>query len=205
MSVVVAIKTQDNVFMGCDSQVTRGGCRMNLTNKNNFKVWKVNGVDNCIIGSVGNLRDACVVRIMHGLISDIEVFRDQIDFSFVVSRIVPRIIEELKYYGYVKNDSYFTGLDSRFLFAYKDMLFLINNDGSVVEIDECIAIGSGENEAIGSLITTKDDEDTSGRIIKAIMSSAAHDIYVDYPIVITNTQDTEFVVLNEQDLKVKNL
>jgi len=35
---------------------------------------------------------------------------------------------------------------------------------------------------------------------KAIKASAAHDIYVDYPIVISNTKDTKFEVFYEKDL-----
>ena len=62
MSVVVAIKQDDKIYIGADSQTTRGGTRTTLKNPNNYKIWKVRGVDNCLIGHVGNLRDANVVR-----------------------------------------------------------------------------------------------------------------------------------------------
>lgn len=50
MSVVVAIKKGDKVYLGADSQVTRGGTRGTLKNPNNYKIWKVIGVDNCLMG-----------------------------------------------------------------------------------------------------------------------------------------------------------
>ena len=92
-------------------------------------------------------------------------------------------------------------MDSRFLFAFKDKLFLISSDASVIEIDDCISIGSGECEAIGSLLTTQKNEDANIRIIKAIKSSATHDIYVDYPIILSNTKDTEFEIVTESNIK----
>ena len=44
MSVVVAIKEGDKVFIGADSQVTKGGTRTTLKNPNNYKIWKVDGL-----------------------------------------------------------------------------------------------------------------------------------------------------------------
>ncbi len=198
MSVVVAIKSQGTVYMGADSQVTKGGTRMTLRNPNNYKIWKVKGVDNCLMAHVGNARDANVVRIMGNLIDELTLYRDQVDYEFVVSDLVPHIIHELRSYGYVRGDkNEFQGLDSEFLFAYRDRLYHINGDGCVIEIDDCIAIGSGSYEAIGSILST-DKQAPLARIVKGIKASAAHDIYVDYPIILTDTDSTEFKVITEK-------
>ena len=199
MSVVVGIKKDGVVYLGADSQVTRGGTRVSLSNPNNYKIWKVRGVDNCLMAHVGNLRDACVIRIVDNLIREIDVLHECIDFEYVVRRVVPFIIDELKDYNYISKEGKFEYMDSRFLFAYQDMLFVISSDCSVIEVDDCVAIGSGECQAIGSLMTTVNDNDSKTRIIKAIKSSAASDIYVDYPIVMANTKDTEFEVITESN------
>ena len=159
MSVVVAIKQGNKIYMGADSQVTRGGTRLSLSNPNNYKIWKVKGVENCLMASVGDLRDACVIRIMNGLVREIDALKGEVDFEYVVGRIVPLIKEELIDYGYIKKDGVFEGFESSYLFAFEDKLFYINRDASVIEIDDCIAIGSGSNEAIGSLITSSKEED----------------------------------------------
>ena len=200
MSVVVAIKKDGVVYMGCDSQVTMGGTRTTLKNPNNYKIWKVESAENCIMGSVGDLRDACAVRTMDRLVSDYNVYKGHISFDFVVNKIVPDIIDRLKEFNYLKNDknAVFECMESSFLFSYKDMLFLIGNDGSVIEIDDCVAIGSGKNEALGSLLST-DRENPVTRIIKAIKASAANDIYVDYPIILIDTREKEFKVITEKN------
>lgn len=199
MSVVVAIKKNGKVLMGADSQVTSGGTRTSLSNPNNYKIWKVRGVDNCLIGHVGNLRDACVLRGVNNLVREIDAIHEEVDFDYVVNRIAPMIMDILKERKYIKEDV--SIMDSRFIFAYKDKLYVIGNDTSVIEIDDCVAIGSGESEAIGSLITSQDVEETRIRVIKAIRSSAAHDIYVDYPIILCDTESTKFEVLKEDNLK----
>lgn len=196
MSVVLAIKQDNKIYLGADSQVTRGGTRLSLSNPNNYKIWKVKGVENCIIGSVGVLRDACVIRIMDNLIRQNEITDETISFEYVVDRIVPRMKRELEEYGYLSKNEKFDGFDSSFLIAHKDKLYYIGSDAAVIEIDDCIAIGTGSNESLGSLLSTN-NEDPLKRIIKAVKSSATHDIYVDYPIIITDTESTEFSIINK--------
>lgn len=201
MSVVVAIKHNGAVYLGADSQVTRGGTRSTLKNPNNFKIWAVKNSNNCLMGHVGNVRDANVIRLMSNIIDDYDEYIDNINFSFVVKFLVPEMIKNLEKAKYLKiKDNYFDGFDSSFLFAYKDRLFLINEDGTVLEIEDYCAIGSGASEAIGSLLSTENEEPLH-RIIKAIKASAAHDIYVDYPIVLNNTNDCKFTILGEDNIE----
>lgn len=199
MSVVVAIKNNGKIYIGADSQSIRGGSRTSLTNPNNYKIWKVKGVENTLMAHVGYSRDASVIRVMDDLVREIDVIHDEIDYEYVVNRIVPMIIDELSDRKYINIREKFDTLDSRFLFAHKDKLFLISNDATVTEIDDYVSMGSGESEAIGSLITTENEENPISRIIKAIKSSSVHDIYVDYPIIISDTETTAFSVITEKN------
>ena len=198
MSVVIAIKHEGSVYFGADSQVTFGGSRMSLSNPNNYKIWKVRGVDNCLLGSVGRCRDANIIRLMDNVISELDVLHDSVNFDWVVTVLVPRIFDELRIAGYVKPDE--KHMDSSFLFAYKDRLFEISSDGCVIEIDDFDAIGSGSTQAVGSLLSTEKHKPTT-RIISAIKASAASDIYVDYPIVLANTSDCTFKTIYKEDMK----
>ena len=199
MSVVVAIKEDGKIYLGADSQVTKGGSRTTLKNKNNYKIWQVDGVDNCMMGHVGNVRDANIVRLMSGLVDDYDEYRDRINYRFVVKYIVPEIIKELKDAHFLKLDGdYLEYLNSSFIFAYKDKLFCINTDATVMEIDDYVAIGSGSQEALGSLLSTE-GQNPKKRLVKAIKASAANDIYVDYPIILSDTEKCEFEVITEKN------
>lgn len=197
MSVVVAIKEKDRVLVGVDSQATKGGTRTSLSNPNNYKVWKVNDVENCLMAHVGYYRDAMFIKTMSDLVDELAVVRDSIDYRYVVRRILPRILDELIEFKCLKNEDDVENLLSSFIFAYKDKLFLILSDRSVLEIDDYCAIGSGASEALGSLLSTEELK-SEERIVKAITSSATHDIYVDYPIIISDTMTTEFKVISER-------
>ena len=122
MSVVVAIKEGNKVYVGADSQVTRGGTRATLKNPNNYKIWKVRGVDNCLIAHVGVVRDANVVRLMDDLVTDYDVYLDRIDYEFVVKRVVPSIFNQLKNSGYLKDDQYIDHMESRLSVHWYDKL-----------------------------------------------------------------------------------
>ena len=200
MSVVVAIKEGDKVFIGADSQVTKGGTRTTLKNPNNYKIWKVDGAEHTLMAHVGNLRDANVVRLMRGIIDDYDEYCKRVDYRFVVKYLVPEIIKNLRESKFLKGnqDDYLEFMDSGFLFAYHNSLFSISLDASVIEVDDYIAIGSGANEAIGSLLSTE-GQDPKTRIVKAIRASAASDIYVDYPIIISDTESTEFEIVTEDN------
>ncbi|MBE6534361.1 MAG: hypothetical protein E7678_05275 [Ruminococcaceae bacterium] len=201
MSVVVAIKKDGVIYMGADSQVSRGGTRMTLSNYNNYKIWSVCDVDNCLMGSVGALRSNNIIKVADGLIPEAVDIKSAVDFRFVVKHLVPKLMEELGEYNALSRDKDDTlNMEATFLFAYHDKLYSIDRYGCVIEIDDFCAIGSGDCEALGSLLSSTDAEDPVERIKKAIKASAAHDIYVDYPIVISNTKDTKFEVFYEKDL-----
>lgn len=198
MSVVVAIKENGKVYIGADSQVTRGGTRTTLKNKNNYKVWRVIGAPHCLMAQVGMFRDANVIRLMPDLVTEYNIFKEHIGFDFVVKKVVPDIVNELTRYNFLKDGEKTDCLDSSFLFAYRDQLYCIGQDKSVIEVEDYVAIGSGADQAIGSLLSTE-GQTPKERIVKAIKSSAACDIYVDYPIILTDTENGEFEVITEKN------
>ena len=198
MSVVVAIKDGGKIYLGADSQVTKGGTRKTLKNPNNYKIWKVIGTDNCLMGHVGYLRDANIVRLMDRLVTEYSVYKNYVDYEYVVKNIVPNIVDELKSYGMIKDDKFVDSINSEFIFAFKDQLFVIGMDRSVIEVNDYVAIGSGEDQAVGSLLSTE-GLDPKERIVRAIKASAVCDIYVDYPIILSDTESTEFEIITEKD------
>ena len=198
MSVVCAIKEHGKVIIGADSQVTKGGTRTSLSNPNNYKIWQYDDVPGCYFAQVGHVREGQVIRVSDDLIKDLDFIYDMIDFKFCVKHLVPRMINELVENKLMKEED--TMSDSSFIFAYKNLLFVIDTDFTVIEVDDFCAIGSGRNEAIGSLLSTI-GENAETRIIKAIKASAANDIYVDYPIIMVDTKLDKFKVIKENDLK----
>ena len=57
MSVVVAIKDNDKIWVGCDSQVTRGYSVKSTLSSSQRKIWRASDEDELVMGLVGSLRD----------------------------------------------------------------------------------------------------------------------------------------------------
>ena len=127
MSVVVAIKKDGIIYMGADSQVSRGGTRTTLSNPNNYKIWALPDADNCLMGCVGTLRANNIIKVANDLIPEIVDLKDAVDFRFVVRHLVPRMMDELDDYKVLlkdKDDA--PDMDAAFLFAYHDRLYSID-------------------------------------------------------------------------------
>lgn len=190
MSVIVGIKKDNKVYLACDSQVTIGPQKAYLHSPNNYKIWKVKNSQNCLMAGVGKCRDICVVRLIDDFIDELAEIHDKIDYEYVVRYIVPHMFEVLREMKYIKEDD--SSMDSSYLFAYKDKLFHILSDGCVFEVTDEIAIGSGEQNALGSLDSSKNVKDVNKRLIDAVNAACNHDLYVSGNIVISDTKMCKF-------------
>ena len=108
-------------------------------------------------------------------------------------------INECKKYGVADKvegqDRY--KLNGSLIFAHKENLYRIYSDGCVIEIDDYCASGSGFELAIGYL-NQSDLTDKKSDIVKAVMSACKTDLHVNYPIIVTNTLDDEFIVIDKE-------
>ena len=112
------------------------------------------------------MRDTCAIRVMGSLVREIDAIHGGVDFDYIVNRIEPMIRDELKGHEFIEKDKPYSSMDSRFIFAFKDKVFTIEY-GAVIEHDDYVAIGSGECEAIGSLLSSDENERPIDKIIKA--------------------------------------
>ena len=206
MSVVIAIKEKDCIYMGCDSQVTIGSGKRTLKSVNNFKIWKVDGYPNCLMGGVGNFRDLCFLRCTPEIIPEMRLATNSLDYGTVVTQVVPAIWQTLVAYGLyqdkplVVDDNRGTGaINSQFLLGCGTSLYNIGADGTVEEIEDYIAIGSGEDLANGSLKTTEDSNlSAEERIAAAIDAASRGNAYVSNPIIIADTKSEGFSIYGEE-------
>ena len=191
MSVVVAIKDNNKVFMSCDSQVTIGGyTKRTLSNKNNYKIFKP--TKDIVIGVVGQLRHLNLLYCVEDYIDELTRLKDAVDFKYIVTKVVPNIIKLFKDNNATidKNTSV---ISSIVLFAYKNQLYRIGCDGAVIEIDDYIATGSGEDLSLGYLNQAK-FEYIEKDSIEAVKVSCLSSLHVNFPIITMNTENDEIII-----------
>ena len=190
MSVVIAIKENGVTYMAADTQLSFGDSKRHLKSDSLQKVWAVTDTPNCIMGGVGLARDLNLIRYCTSeLIPEASVLKNEINVGTIMLNTVPVIFESIRNYTQLV-----TGCDkdipinSEFLLAYKDKIFDIAPDGTVEEVEDYIAIGSGADAALGSLKHTV-DEPIYDRLIKALDAAAESNLYVSEPYVCMDTED----------------
>lgn len=201
MSVVVAIKENGVTYMAADTQVSFGDSKRHLKSDSLQKVWAVADIPNCIMGGVGLARDLNLIRYCTSeLIPEASVLKNEINVGTIMLNTVPAIFESIRTYTQLV-----TGCDkdipisSEFLLAYKDKIFDIAPDGTVEEVEDYIAIGSGADAALGSLKHTV-DEPIYDRLIKALDAASESNLYVSEPYVCMDTENCMLMSLLFDDM-----
>lgn len=201
MSVVIAIKENGVTYMAADTQISFGDSKRHLKSDSLQKVWAVTDTPNCIMGGVGLARDLNLIRYCTSeLIPEASVLKNEINVGTIMLNTVPAIFESIRTYTQLV-----TGCDkdipinSEFVIAYKDKVFDIAPDGTVEEVEDYIAIGSGADAALGSLKHTT-DEPVYDRLIKALDAAAESNLYVSEPYVCIDTEQSTLMYLVSEDV-----
>lgn len=206
MSVVIAIKENGVTYMAADTQVSFGDSKRHLKSDSLQKIWAVADIPHCIMGGVGLARDLNLIRYCTSeLVPEASILKNEINVGTIMLNTVPVIFESIRNYTQLV-----TGCDkdipisSEFVLAYKDKVFDIAPDGTVEEIEDYIAIGSGADAALGSLKHTI-DEPIYDRLIKALDAAAESNLYVSEPYVYIDTKDGELMdLIFDEDIETED-
>lgn len=189
MSVVVAIKDKNKIVIGCDSQVSYGHLKSKLDNELCCKIWDIENCKKGIMGVVGSLRDGQIIQCEEHLIDELKQFKNEVNYKYVVKILVNKIYELLFNNNRIKKDThgnYQDYIGSSFIFAYKDMAYLIDRDLTVLPIEDYIVIGCGDEIAMGVLENNK-GKSAEERILEAIKTCSEKSSGIDSNIVIKTT------------------
>ncbi|WP_422661698.1 hypothetical protein ACK8P5_26615 (plasmid) [Paenibacillus sp. EC2-1] len=186
MTCIVGLVHDGVTYIGGDSLGSNGYSK---TVRKDKKVFHLKDIGNAVMGYTSSFRMGQLLMYGTGLIDRRDA--NDVDHEYLVTKFVPKVINLFEHGGYSKNDS---GRKSAgtFLLGYKDQLYKIDSDYQVGEALEGFdACGSGEDFALGSLYSTKDNEDPVERIRLALQAAANFSVGVAGPFYIINTQDNE--------------
>lgn len=196
MSLVIGIKCKDGVLFGCDSIIIIGEDRKESVEcASNAKIWNpvsqtpFNDLDSkqvntsLLMGGVGTVRDTNVLKSQL-------VLPPVINMNEVIDVIVPEIRNVLIKNGFLSDAKPYENMESSFLLATKDQLFLIAHDYSVLEKKNVAVIGYCDGEAknlLHQLLKDKDldqitMEEAKKVITEVITLCSTSCTYVDLPV-----------------------
>lgn len=199
MSVVVAIKHNDSVFVGTDSLITGDGSSKIQACNNNTKIWHADPEKRMVLGTVGSLYEANLIRTFKAIFKDAP-YQEKDLFEFLVRDYVPKLHEDMWKMKNIRTKEDSIRLNNTILVARDGELYTISASGTVLEISQHVAIGSAQYEVLGSLAVHKHLSPRK-RIALALRTAIDHDLYVDYPILITSTKDSAMETLTKEEVK----
>ena len=141
MSVVIAIKKDNVVYMAADTMITYGDSKRHLYSESSQKIWAVDDTPNCIMGATGYLRDINLIHhCTNELVPEAAIIKEDLNIGIIMTYTVPTIFETIRNYTKVVTpEGQPIEFCSSFLYAYKNHLFSILPDGLVEEIDDYTA------------------------------------------------------------------
>jgi len=155
MSVVVAIKDKDRVWMGCDSQVSYGNWTKHSITNPQQKIWKPEDDKDILMGGVGSLRDINILATAKEWLEELPKLKREIDFKYIVRNLTPKIFKELEAFDRVGSDNGIKFFNSSIMFAYENNAYNIQEDGTVITVEDFWAVGSGYMHCFGAWSSLK--------------------------------------------------
>ncbi|MBQ4269842.1 MAG: hypothetical protein IJB97_09380 [Clostridia bacterium] len=194
MSILIAYKKGDTVYMGTDTRVIVGGCKRNELGECNYKIQKLdNGI---LVGVVGERMERQTL-----LANAEELFtldkKGELTKKHIVKEIIPNLYgllytEKLM----VEKDDELPYMKADILLAYKDTFYQICTCFMVIKYEDFQALGPGVAAcAQATLLNTKETDDINARIVKALKIAAKHSQKVGAPYLLIDTKDQKYTLV----------
>lgn len=193
MTCIVGFIENGVTYIGSDSlgsngysgKVYKGGKVFHIDNKNDI-----------ISGYTSSYRMGQLLKHSSGLFDKLSLIENSVNERYMVNNFIPRIQDLFKSGGYQTDKSGQKG-GGVFLLGFKDRLYKIQEDYSVLETDdEYDACGSGEDFALGALSAIKDLKlNPKERMRIALNAASKFSVGVSPPFYMVNTSTNETEML----------
>lgn len=180
-------------YIGADSCASNSHTKRTLAKA--FKMFKPETNPNIIIGISGSVRPFQILKYNVQFPSEDELTfgKETFDEKYIINKLIPKIQTAI-----IDGKCGDNGKDmdwSTFMIAYKDRLYVLEDNLGVIESKDYKAIGSGEYHAEGSLFALKNNEDISvvEKIHIGLKSASNFALGVENPFYIMNTSNDEIL------------
>lgn len=189
MSIVIAYKKGDTVYMGADSKRSQGDFTTSLDSKYEKKIRKIGS--NMLIGGVGLV--TCIQTMIDNSDEWFNTKGKPLTKKFIVQNVIPKFFETLRKDNKIKiEDGKETVSKSVFCVTDGKKIFLIDDYFLVSECTEYCAIGCSEDIAYSHLRYADKEKHPNEIILGALRGSVYRDSGVGAPYILIDTEKFEF-------------
>ena len=195
MSILVAYKKGDTVYMGTDTRVCSDGVVKNELCKCNHKIQKVES--GMLVGVSGDS------HIRQNIFAYSEIFtlnkRGELTREHIVKEIIPKLIEMLDGEDLLINEKdSFTYMPGCILIAYKDKLYEICSSFMVIAYEDFQVVGNSSKTtsfAQATLFSVNENDDVKQRIIKVLDVVSKYTVSVGGPYLLIDTKEQKYKIV----------
>ena len=192
MSVLIAYKRGQTVYMGADNvSISRGEVRKELS-EHNYKIQRLeNGM---LVGVTDNDKIRQIVKGYPDIFTLDK--KGKLTRKHLVEEIIPCLIILLGENGLLdEEEKRSPRMDACMFLAHKGELFEICSGFSVYKYEDYQAIGSMADFAQYALYKTEPNDDVNAKIVEALECVARYSSVVEPPFVLIDTEKLEYTVV----------
>ncbi|MBP5242202.1 MAG: hypothetical protein J6Z36_00745 [Clostridia bacterium] len=191
MSVIVAFKHNNIVYMGADTIRSFDGFKIRLEEEANMKIKKY--PNDILVGFTGGVRTAQRIRGNEALFT---IPNGALTKEYLVKNTVPALLQFLETQDLIKTDEEEgeKEMDCDMVIAANGKLFEVFRDFSVTEVNRFIAIGSGNLYTIPYLSAIDTEKDIKAQLIDALRSAEKYDEGVGSPFALIDSESLKFEI-----------
>ena len=198
MSVILAIKKNDRIYLAADTQISCGDTRITTLTSFDRKIHKLdNGILLGITGAVSSAQIVCAYSEIFTVPEDGIITK-----KHIVQNIIPKLRKLYSDRGMLEeNENEPDSLPNTFVLAYKDKLFFIANVFSVTVIEHYVAIGAGADVTLYGLSRLDgeecDEDALKEKLLELLILSASRVRSVGAPFYLIDTAHQSFELIKE--------
>lgn len=195
MTCIIGFVENGITYLGGDSLGSDG---FSKTIVKQPKVFHSKDTKEIIMGYTTSFRMGQLLQNSKGLFDELSIMQNKVDYEYLITKFIPNIQKLFSDGGFEKNKDG-TKSSGEFLLGYKDKLFKVQSDYSILEsANNYDACGCGEYYALGSLKTTENlDLSPVEKIHKALQAASAFSAGVAPPFYIINTKDNQIIIFDK--------
>lgn len=186
MTCIVGLKHDGRVYIGGDSAASDLD-RLTINTRADEKVFTSN---NIIFGFCSSFRIGQLIRYSF---NPPEQLNSKSDIEYLVTDFVDGIRQVIHAGGSLHKENENEHWDSQFIIGYKGNIYVVYNDFQVANPREpFVAVGSGEDLAMGAMFASQDDPDPVSRIQVALEAASTFNMAVRPPYIICDSEGNSY-------------
>lgn len=195
MSILIAYKHKDTIYMGTDTRFVNQDYKRTLTQQSMYKIQKMdNGM---LVGVVCNGKERQVIMCNPGIFTLDK--NSKLTRRHILHQIIPRLLLICHAEGLLDKEEKFPFCKATIVLAYKDVMYTILSNFAVVKNEKFAVCGDAWSLANATIANTKPTDDINQRIVKALCIASKYSQNVGAPYLLIDTKTQNYTIVEEDD------